>query len=273
MALLEARRLVKSYGSNLAVKGVDLTMRSGEVVGLLGRNGAGKTTIFQMTVGLIRPDSGNIFLDGTDISKRPAHERAGLGLTYLPQENSVFLKATVEDNVKIALELQPGRRGEDLDAEAGRLLNDLGMGGLARQPAFSLSGGERRRLEICRALTLRPKFLLLDEPFTGIDPLTIIDLQRILLMLRDQGIGILISDHNVRDTFRIVRRAYVIDDGEILIEDEPKAIVQSAKARERFLGSDFRMAEEAGPANETTDGRPGSLPENKGRGKSKPPRG
>jgi len=273
MPLLEARRLMKSYGSNLVVKGVDLTMRSGEVVGLLGRNGAGKTTIFQMTVGLIRPDSGGIFLDGRDISKLPAHERAGLGMTYLPQENSVFLKATVEDNIKIALELQPGRGDEDLNAEASRLLDDLGMGDLARQPAFSLSGGERRRLEICRALTLRPKFLLLDEPFTGIDPLTIIDLQKILVMLRDRGIGILISDHNVRDTFRIVRRAYVIDDGEILVEDEPKAIVRNAKARERFLGSDFRMAEEAETSNESTGGRPESLPENKGREKSKPPRG
>jgi lipopolysaccharide export system ATP-binding protein len=270
MSLLQAQALKKSYGLNLVVKGVDIEMHSGEVVGLLGRNGAGKTTIFQMIVGLVRPDSGSILLDGVSISSKPTHERAGLGLTYLPQENSVFLKATVEDNVKIALELQPGSADRDLESEARQLLADLGLTGLAKQSAFSLSGGERRRLEICRSLALRPKFLLLDEPFTGIDPLTIIDLQRILGMLRDRSIGILISDHNVRDTFRIVRRAYVIDEGEILVEDEPRAITRNAKARERFLGSDFRMDEEPGPATETPAGLPGSLPENRGRGNSKP---
>lgn len=275
MSLLEARNLVKSYGSSPAVRGVDVKLRSGEVVGLLGRNGAGKTTIFQMIVGLIRPDRGVILLDGRDILTLPAHERARLGLTYLPQENSVFLKATVEDNVKIALELQPGFKSAGLEAETRRLLDDLGLSPLAKQQAFSLSGGERRRLEICRALTLKPKFLLLDEPFTGIDPLTVIELQRILVLLRDRSIGILISDHNVRDTFRIVSRAYVIDEGEILVEDEPRAIVQDARARERFLGSDFRWSEESGPeqASRTTGGRPASPPENRGRGKSKPPRG
>jgi lipopolysaccharide export system ATP-binding protein len=276
-AHLEARGLVKSYGSSPVVRGVDLEMRAGEIVGLLGRNGAGKTTIFQMIVGLIRPDSGRILLDGVDISSRPTHERAGLGLTYLPQENSVFLKATVADNVRMALELQPGFRKEDLEPATGRLLDDLGLRTLSGQPAYSLSGGERRRLEICRALTVRPKFLLLDEPFTGIDPLTIIELQRILLMLRDRSIGILISDHNVRDTFRVVSRAYVIDEGEILVEDEPRAIVDNAQARERFLGSDFRMSEEdAGPARSsrmTPGDRPGSLPENKGKAKNRPPRG
>ncbi len=278
MSLLQARQVIKSYGSGKspAVKGVDLQMASGQIIGLLGRNGAGKTTIFQMIVGLIRPDSGSILLDGQDITALPAHARAGLGLTYLPQENSVFLKATVEDNVRMALELQPYAGSTDIPAETGRLLDDLGLGPLAKQQAFSLSGGERRRLEICRALTLRPKFLLLDEPFTGIDPLTIIELQRILLLLRDRSIGILISDHNVRDTFRIVSRAYVIDEGEILVEDEPRAIVRNAKARERFLGSDFEMAEdggaEAGPRT-TTGGRPESLPENRGRGRNKPPRG
>ncbi len=274
MSLLEARNLVKSYGSSPAVRGVDVGMRSGEVVGLLGRNGAGKTTIFQMIVGLIRPDGGVVLLDGRDISTMPTHERAGLGLTYLPQENSVFLKATVEDNIKIALELQPWFKEADLEAETLRLLEDLGLSPLAKQPAFSLSGGERRRLEICRALTLKPKFLLLDEPFTGIDPLTVIELQRILALLRDRSIGILISDHNVRDTFRIVSRAYVIDEGEILVEDEPRAIVSNAKARERFLGSDFRWTEESGPeaAPRTIGDRPASRPESRERGKSKPPR-
>jgi len=275
MPLLQARNLAKSYGPSPVVKGVDLEVRSGEIVGLLGRNGAGKTTIFQMIVGLIRPDRGSILLNGIDISSKPTHERAGLGLTYLPQENSVFLKATVEDNIKMALELRPEFKPQDLESETRRLLAELGLETLAPQPAFSLSGGERRRLEICRALTLRPEFLLLDEPFTGIDPLTIIELQKILLMLRDRSIGILLSDHNVRDTFRIAARAYIIDEGEILIEGKPKAIVHNAKARERFLGSEFRWTEDPRPdaeARTTTGDRPGSRPENKERGRSKPPR-
>jgi len=274
--LLEARNLAKSYGPKPAVRGVDLAVGAGEIVGLLGRNGAGKTTIFQMIVGLIRPDRGSILLDGADISARPAHERAALGLAYLPQENSVFLKATVADNIKIALELQPGFDIRDLEPESRRLLAELGLESLASQTAYSLSGGERRRLEICRALTLRPAFLLLDEPFTGIDPLTIIDLQKILLMLRGRGIGVLVSDHNVRDTFQVADRAYIIDDGEILVQGEPRAIVRDARAKARFLGSEFEWTgggRDADEAARTTPGdRPGSRPENRERGRSKPPR-
>jgi len=273
--LLEARNLAKSYGPKPAVRGVDLAVRAGEIVGLLGRNGAGKTTIFQMIVGLIRPDRGSILLNGVDISARPTHERAGLGLAYLPQENSVFLKATVADNIKIALELQPGFDIRDLEPESRRMLTELGLEALASQPAYSLSGGERRRLEICRALTLRPAFLLLDEPFTGIDPLTIIELQKILLMLRGRGIGILVSDHNVRDTFQVADRAYIIDDGEILVQGEPRAIVRDARAKARFLGSEFEWTGGQGAdaaARTTPGGRPESRPENRERGRSKPPR-
>jgi lipopolysaccharide export system ATP-binding protein len=243
MSLLEAKNLVKSYGSRVVVKNVDVRVQSGEIIGLLGRNGAGKTTIFQMIEGLVRPDSGHIFLDGKDISRSPTNKRALAGLTYLPQENSVFLKATVQNNLRLALELQPYSK-EERKKITRELLEEFGLWPLARQSAFSLSGGERRRLEICRALILKPKFLLLDEPFTGIDPLTIIELQKIIARLKNKDIGILISDHNVRDTFKIAARAYIIDEGEILIEDVPGRIAANPKARERFLGTEFSLGEE-----------------------------
>jgi lipopolysaccharide export system ATP-binding protein len=243
MSLIEAKRLVKSYGSRTVVKGVDVIVRSGEIIGLLGRNGAGKTTIFQMIVGLIKPDGGTIFLDGRDISRAPTHARAAAGLTYLPQENSVFLKATVRDNLILSLELMPYTK-EERKRVAADLLSEFGLADLAGQSAHSLSGGERRRLEICRALTLKPKFLLLDEPFTGIDPLTIAELQKIMARLKSRGIGILLSDHNVRDTFKIADRAYVIDEGDILIEDTPLRVSADATARKRFLGTAFTFGEE-----------------------------
>jgi lipopolysaccharide export system ATP-binding protein len=243
MPILEARKLVKSYGRRTVVKGVDLVLRSGEIIGLLGRNGAGKTTIFQMIVGLVRPDSGGIFLDGRDISRAPTHKRARAGLTYLPQENSVFLKATVIQNLLLSLQLQKGSRRARIRTARG-LLEEFGLLDLAVQPAHSLSGGERRRLEICRALTVRPKFLLLDEPFTGIDPLTIIEIQKLLALLKGRGIGILVSDHNVRDTFRITDRACVIDEGEILIQDVPEKVAADRRARERFLGTEFALGTE-----------------------------
>lgn len=243
MSILEAKRLVKSYGSRLVVRDVDVTVRSGEIIGLLGRNGAGKTTIFQMIVGLIRPDSGRVFLDGKDISRTPTHRRANAGLTYLPQENSVFLRASVNDNLRLALELQPYSK-DGRQKLARELLAEFGLLHLAAQSAHSLSGGERRRLEICRALILKPKFLLLDEPFTGIDPLTVAELQKIMTSLKSKGIGMLLSDHNVRDTFKIADRAYVIDEGEILIEDVPPKIATDEKARQRFLGTEFTFGEE-----------------------------
>jgi len=243
MSLLEAKNLVKSYGSRVVVKNVDVRVQSGEIIGLLGRNGAGKTTIFQMIEGLVRPDSGHIFLDGEDISRAPTNKRALAGLTYLPQENSVFLKASVENNLRLALELQPYSK-EERKKITRELLEEFGLWPLARQSAYSLSGGERRRLEICRALILKPKFLLLDEPFTGIDPLTIIELQKIIARLKNKDIGILISDHNVRDTFKIAGRAYIIDEGEILIEDIPGRIAANPGARARFLGTEFSLGEE-----------------------------
>jgi len=243
MSLIEAKRLVKSYGSRTVVKGVDITVRSGEIIGLLGRNGAGKTTIFQMIVGLVKPDRGTILLDGLDISRAPTHVRAAAGLTYLPQENSVFLKATVRDNLRLSLELLPYTK-EERERLAGDLLAEFGLAPLASQSAHSLSGGERRRLEICRALTLKPKFLLLDEPFTGIDPLTIAELQKILAKLKSRGIGILLSDHNVRDTFKIADRAYIIDEGDILIEDTPLRVSADETARRCFLGTAFTFGEE-----------------------------
>jgi lipopolysaccharide export system ATP-binding protein len=246
MSRLEAKNLVKSYGRRVVVKNVDVRVQSGEIIGLLGRNGAGKTTIFQMIVGLVKPDSGEIFLDDLEISQAPTHKRAMAGLTYLPQENSVFLKASVKNNLRLALELQPYAKGER-DQIIRDLLEEFGLLSLAGQPAHSLSGGERRRLEICRALVLKPKFLLLDEPFTGIDPLTILELQKILVRLKNKDIGILLSDHNVRDTFKIAGRAYIIDEGEILIEDNPERIAANPEARERFLGTEFSIGAERQP--------------------------
>jgi len=243
MAVLRAEKLSKSYNSRAVVKGVTLEVRSGEIVGLLGRNGAGKTTTFQMMVGLVKPEGGRITLDGADLSRMTTDRRAVLGITYLPQEGSVFLKASVEDNLRLILEILP-LAPKDRERTRRALLEELGLLGLAKQSAASLSGGERRRLEICRALALDPKFLLLDEPFTGIDPLTILELQKIMLRLKDKGIGIVLSDHNVRDTFKVVGRACIIDGGEVLVEGPPLEVAADARAREKFLGKDFRFGEE-----------------------------
>ncbi len=246
MPLLRAERLTKSYNGRVVVRELTLEVGSGEIIGLLGRNGAGKTTTFQMMVGLVKPESGAILLDGTDISRMTTYRRAVNGITYLPQEGSVFLKASVADNLNLVLELQARTRREQQEA-ARALLEDLGLLDLAGQSADSLSGGERRRLEIARALVLDPKFLLLDEPFTGIDPLTILELQRLVARLRDKGIGIVLTDHNVRDTFKVVNRAYIIDEGEILIEGAPAVIAADERARERFLGKGFELGEEVRP--------------------------
>jgi lipopolysaccharide export system ATP-binding protein len=248
MTVLKSENLTKSYNRRIVVKGVDIEVDSGKIVGLLGRNGAGKTTIFQMVAGLIKPDKGSIFLDENNISRYSSHRRAMAGITYLPQESSVFLKASVEDNLKLILELQTHKRKERKKI-ATQLLEELGLSQLVKQPAYSLSGGERRRLEICRSLIIKPKFLLLDEPFTGIDPLTIIELQKILLNLKNKGIGIILSDHNVRDTFMIVNRVYIIDEGDILIEGPPQEVASDELAKEIFLGKDFKLGDEVDVLN------------------------
>jgi lipopolysaccharide export system ATP-binding protein len=240
MPVLRSENLTKSYGGREVVRRVNIRVQSGEIIGLLGRNGAGKTTTFQMVVGLVKPDQGTIYLDDEDISRRATPERARLGITYLPQENSVFLKASVENNLRLILELLP-YEDEEKEKLSHDLLEELGLFSLSEQSAHSLSGGERRKLEICRSLVLKPKFLLLDEPFTGIDPLTIIELQKILLRLKERDIGIIISDHNVRDTLRITDRAYILDEGAVLIEGSPGQIAADEQARKRFLGDDFAL--------------------------------
>jgi lipopolysaccharide export system ATP-binding protein len=240
MALLHAEKLKKHYGRRLVVKGISLKCWSGEIISLLGRNGAGKTTSFQMIAGLLRPDGGKIFVDEDNISHMSTSERASLGITYLPQENSVFIRTSVENNLQIILETLKISRKER-NHKVKSLLGELGLQELAKQSAHSLSGGERRRLEIARSLAISPKFLLLDEPFTGIDPMTIIELQKIFLSLRAKNIGIILSDHNVRDTFKISDRTYIIDEGEILVSGPPLEIARNRLAREKFLGQKFKM--------------------------------
>jgi len=240
---LKAVDLKKSYNRRPVVKGINISVQTGQIISLLGRNGAGKTTSFQMIVGLIKPNEGSIHLDEKNISHFSTHQRAQAGITYLPQENSVFLKTTVEKNLKMILQLH-GYRQAILKETIHDLLDDLDLLPQQKQSAHSLSGGERRKLEIGRTLILNPKFLLLDEPFTGIDPLTIRELQKIFLRLKSKGIGIIISDHNVQDTLKITDYSYIIDDGEILIEGPPKIIAQDESAKERFLGKGFKLGDE-----------------------------
>jgi lipopolysaccharide export system ATP-binding protein len=243
MDVFKAVGLKKSYSKRLVVNNISMTVSSGEIIGLLGRNGAGKTTTFQMMVGLVKPNSGTLVLNEQNLSSLSTHERALKGIIYLPQDNSVFLKTTVQNNLKMILELH-GQGKEESEKKANHLMKELGLKDLANQSAHSLSGGESRRLEICRSLILEPKYLLLDEPFTGIDPLTIKELQKILLGLKTRGIGIILSDHNVQDTFKITDRAYIIDEGEILIEGPPQTIAADESAKERFLGKNFKFGQE-----------------------------
>lgn len=240
MKKLEARALTKIYGGRTVVSGVDLEIRPGEVVGLLGPNGAGKTTTFYMIVGLIKPDGGRIFLDSEEITRDPMFVRARKGINYLPQEPSVFRKLTVEENILAIL--------ETLDIEAverknrlKQLLGELDLTDLARNKAYSLSGGERRRVEITRALVTSPRFILLDEPFAGIDPLAVADIQKIIQKLKSKGIGVVISDHNVRETLSVCDRAYILNEGTVLIEGLPEMIAESKIARKFYLGDDFRL--------------------------------
>ena len=243
---LEARGLRKSYGSRVVVDGVRLSVKSGEVVGLLGPNGAGKTTSFYMIVGLVRADGGEITIEGRRVERMPIHRRSRLGLSYLPQEPSIFRKLNVEDNVRAVLELQVGADGKPLkkaaiDALLDGLLRDLSIEKLRASPAPALSGGERRRVEIARALATQPRFILLDEPFAGIDPIAVIEIQRIIGFLKDRGIGVLITDHNVRETLGICDRAYIISEGRVLAEGTPAEIVANADVRKVYLGEHFRM--------------------------------
>jgi lipopolysaccharide export system ATP-binding protein len=237
---LRAEGLTKSFGGRCVVRDVTLDVRPGEVVGLLGPNGAGKTTSFHMIVGLTRPDAGTIRLRGADVTRRPMYERARLGIGYLPQEASIFRGLTVAENVLAILETLPMDTAER-HARLEQLLAELGLARLARTRADALSGGERRRLEITRALVVSPSFMLLDEPFAGIDPIAVVDIQGIVTQLKTRGIGVLITDHNVRETLGICDRAYIVNEGMVLEEGTPERIAGSRRAREIYLGEKFRL--------------------------------
>jgi lipopolysaccharide export system ATP-binding protein len=237
---LEATELQKAYAERPIVRGVDFSVHSGQVVGLLGPNGAGKTTSFYMVVGLVKADDGHVRLDGEDISQWPMHTRARAGVAYLPQEASVFRRMTVEENILTVLEtlnLEQTERNKRLQ----QLIGEFNIGHIARQKAFTLSGGERRRVEVARALALDPKFLLLDEPFAGIDPLAVADIQKMIHTLKKRGIGILITDHNVRETLSICDIGYLLSDGKIIVKGTPDEIAQSPIAREKYLGENFQF--------------------------------
>lgn len=243
---LEARNLEKAYGSRTVVHDVSIAVQKGEVVGLLGPNGAGKTTSFYMIVGLVRADAGTITIDGKSVTDLPIHRRSRLGLSYLPQEASIFRKLNVEDNVRAVLELQRDDKnqplGEDeIEKRLVDLLQELRVLHLRKSPSLSLSGGERRRVEIARALATQPRFILLDEPFAGIDPIAVIEIQRIIGFLKARGIGVLITDHNVRETLGICDHACIISEGRVLAQGTPLEIVENADVRRVYLGEHFRM--------------------------------
>ena len=240
MSQLRAHQLEKRYKSRVVVKDVSLEVSSGEVIGLLGPNGAGKTTCFYMMVGLVPLDGGEIHLDDKRLTHMPIHRRAQLGLSYLPQEASIFRRLTVAENIRAVLELQT----DDTDRIASQLeqlLDDLHVAHLRNNPAISLSGGERRRVEIARALATEPRFILLDEPFAGVDPIAVIDIQKIIRFLKERDIGVLITDHNVRETLGICDRAYIISEGRVLAEGTPSEIVENPDVRKVYLGEHFRM--------------------------------
>jgi len=243
---LVVENLAKRYGKRQVVKDVSLTVEAGAVVGLLGPNGAGKTTCFYMVVGLVPVDSGSIRLDGNSISHLPIHKRARMGLSYLPQEASVFRRLTVEENIRAVLELQVDEPGQALapaaiETRLQELLADLQIEEIRTNPALSLSGGERRRVEIARALAARPRFILLDEPFAGVDPIAVIEIQRIVRFLKQRGIGVLVTDHNVRETLGICDHAYIINEGQVLASGRPEEIVENPAVRRVYLGDHFRM--------------------------------
>ena len=243
---LEARYLQKSYGSRKVVHDVSIAVQKGEVVGLLGPNGAGKTTSFYMIVGLVRADGGTITIDGQAVEHLPIHRRSRLGLSYLPQEASIFRKLNVEDNVRAVLELQRDKDGQplnnaEIEQRLTSLLQELRVEHLRASPSVALSGGERRRVEIARALATNPRFILLDEPFAGIDPIAVIEIQRIIGFLKARGMGVLITDHNVRETLGICDHACIISDGRVLAQGTPTEFVENADVRRVYLGEHFRM--------------------------------
>ncbi len=240
MATLNTHELTKTYGGRTVVRGVSLAVASGEVVGLLGPNGAGKTTTFYMTVGLTAPDAGRVPLDGQDVTEDPMYVRARKGLGYLPQEPSIFRGLTVEQNLLAILETLD-LSAADRRLRARELLTELGLNTVAHSRAYTLSGGERRRAEITRALVMSPKFILLDEPFAGIDPIAVTDIQKIIFHLKERGIGVLITDHNVRETLRITDRAYIVTDGSIFRSGTPTALAGDDEVRRIYLGADFRL--------------------------------
>ncbi|HUW51399.1 MAG TPA: LPS export ABC transporter ATP-binding protein [Sulfuricella sp.] len=240
MSQLNVNGLKKRYKSRQVVKDVSLEISSGEVVGLLGPNGAGKTTSFYMMVGLVSLDSGSIRLDGKELSHLPIHRRSRMGLSYLPQEASIFRKLTVSENIRAILELQ-ALKPDQIEQRLDDLLHDLHISHLRHNPALSLSGGERRRVEIARTLATQPRFILLDEPFAGVDPIAVLDIQKIIRFLTSQDIGVLITDHNVRETLGICDRAYIINDGEVLASGKPDEIVYNENVRKVYLGEHFRM--------------------------------
>ena len=240
MATLRTIDLVKSYGGRTVVRGVSLDVSSGEVVGLLGPNGAGKTTTFYMTVGLTPADSGSVLLDGKDVTHDPMYVRARKGIGYLPQEPSIFRGLTVEQNVMSILETLKMSRA-DRRKRATQLLDELRLAPLAKSPAHTLSGGERRRVEITRALVISPSFILLDEPFAGIDPIAVTDIQAIIFHLKERGIGVLITDHNVRETLRITDRAYIVHDGAVFRSGTPSDLAHDEDVKRIYLGADFRL--------------------------------
>ena len=241
MSLLEAHGLVKAYRARRVVDGVAFNVRPGEVVGLLGPNGAGKTTSFNLVVGLIAPDAGSVRLDGVELGGLPMHQRAKRGLGYLPQEPSIFRRLTVRQNLLAVLELQPGLSSAERNTRASALLAEFGLEAVAQSLGETLSGGERRRAEIARCLLPAPRFILFDEPFAGVDPINVGELQREIVRLKAKGLGVLITDHNVRDTLAICDRAYIIAEGQILEEGTPAAIAESPRARAVYLGERFRL--------------------------------
>ncbi|MDK9723791.1 MAG: LPS export ABC transporter ATP-binding protein [Sterolibacteriaceae bacterium MAG5] len=237
---LSVTNLRKQYKSRVVVRDVSFEVGSGEVVGLLGPNGAGKTTCFYMIVGLVAADGGGIYIDASQITHLPIHRRAQMGLSYLPQENSVFRKLSAGDNIRAVLELQD-LQADEVENRLQELLEELHITHLRDQPAMALSGGERRRVEIARALATSPRFILLDEPFAGVDPIAVIDIQKIIRFLKERGIGVLITDHNVRETLGICDRATIINAGEVLAAGHPEEIVQNENVRKVYLGEHFRM--------------------------------